>query len=82
MDMVKHGRVIQIARIKIALLFALLVWISGCTVAPWERGNLAKPEMEANPYPTQNVLRGHVTSAREAAGAPSASTMGGACGCY
>ncbi len=61
---------------------ALILSISGCAqVAPWERGNLAKPQMALDPYPLQSELRGHSYGAREAAGGGNAST-GGGCGCY
>ena len=56
--------------------------ISGCTsVAPWERGNLAKPEMALDPYPLQSTLRAHNYGSREAAAGGNAS-QGGGCGCY
>lgn len=65
--------------LKLAILSVL---VSGCTsVAPWERGNLAKPEMALNPTPMQTNLRNHIYGSREAAtGGDSAS--GGGCGCY
>lgn len=66
----------------ITLLFCLTLWLSGCaSVAPWERGNLAKPQMNPNPHPMQSGLRTHDYSAREAAAAGGA-TGGGGCGCY
>jgi hypothetical protein len=56
--------------------------ISGCTsVAPWERGNLAKSEMALDPYPLQSILRAHNYGSREAAAGGNAS-QGGGCGCY
>ncbi|WP_233144709.1 DUF4266 domain-containing protein [Methyloprofundus sedimenti] len=60
----------------------LLLSSAACSsVAPWERGNLAKPQMAIDPHPMQNSLRGHVYGSREAAGAISAGG-GGGCGCY
>lgn len=54
---------------------------SGCAVAPWERGTLAKPQMSLEPNPLQTELRGHTYGAREAA-TGSSSGSGGGCGCY
>ena len=66
------------------LLFCTTLILSSvaCSaVAPWERGNLAKPQMALDPYPMQSSMRGHIYGSREAAGAISAGT-GGGCGCY
>lgn len=64
------------------MLIALSLGASGCaSVEPWERGNLAKPQMAPEPYPLQAELRGHSYGAREAAGGGNAGT-GGGCGCY
>jgi hypothetical protein len=64
------------------LVFILVIALSGCSaVAPWERGNLAKPQMALDPTPMQTGLRNHIYGSREAAsGGDSAS--GGGCGCY
>ncbi|MEI7869333.1 MAG: DUF4266 domain-containing protein [Candidatus Methylumidiphilus sp.] len=65
-----------------ALLLALGVCVSGCTnVAPWERGNLAKPHMALNPSPMQSMLRSHQYGSREASTGGGAAG-GGGCGCY
>jgi hypothetical protein len=56
--------------------------LAGCAgVPPWERGNLATPQMAFDLEPTQSALRAHAYNAREAAagGNPAA---GGGCGCY
>lgn len=80
--MLKLYRSIKIAYIIKIFLVCLLLWLSGCaSVAPWERGRLAKPQMALDPYPMQSGLRTHVNSARQAAGSGS-STEGGGCGCY
>jgi hypothetical protein len=80
--MVKFNRTIKTEQIARALLFCLAIGLSGCTsVAPWERGNLAKPYMAPDPYPLQSGLRTHSYSAREAA-AGGSSAKGGGCGCY
>ncbi len=67
-----------------SLLLLLLVFsagVTGCTqIAPWQRGNLAKPQMALDPYPMLNGMRGHNYSSREA-GAGSSSGSGGGCGC-
>lgn len=65
----------------LALIIAALL-LSGCTtVAPWERGDLAKPHMALTPHPMQSGLRAHNYSSREGAAA-SSSAGGGGCGCY
>jgi hypothetical protein len=57
-------------------------FVSGCaTVAPWERGTLAKAHMATDATPTQSALRAHVQVSREAAGAEG-TAEGGGCGCY
>ncbi|MEQ1545208.1 DUF4266 domain-containing protein [Methyloglobulus sp.] len=67
------------AKMLLLTVGALLV---GCTaVQPWERGNLAKPQMALDPYPLQNALRAHNYGSREAAAGGNAA-QGGGCGCY
>jgi hypothetical protein len=57
-------------------------YLTGCApVQPWERGNLAKPQMALDPYPLQSALRTHNYGSREAMTGGSAS-QGGGCGCY
>ncbi|WP_020563595.1 DUF4266 domain-containing protein [Methylosarcina fibrata] len=64
------------------LIFFLIMALMGCApVAPWERGNLAKPQMALDPYPMQNALRAHNYGSREAS-AGGSSAEGGGCGCY
>lgn len=53
---------------------------SCANVEPWERGNLAKPQMSFEPNPAQSDLRSHVHGAREA-GASGNAGAGGGCGC-
>ncbi|NOU20463.1 MAG: DUF4266 domain-containing protein [Methyloglobulus sp.] len=65
-------------------IFALLLAYSlmACAaVQPWERGNLAKPQMALDPYPLQSALRAHNYGSREAAAGGNAA-QGGGCGCY
>lgn len=65
-------------------LVALLVGsvsLAGCTtVAPWERGDLAKPQMALDPNPTHATVRTHKFVSREAASGGD-TTVGGGCGC-
>ena len=64
------------------LLLTFVVTLSACTtVQPWERGNLAKPQMALDPYPLQSALRAHNYGSREAAAGGNAA-QGGGCGCY
>jgi Domain of unknown function (DUF4266) len=64
----------------LALLLSLQ--ITGCSpVSPWQRGNLAKPQMALDTHPMLNEMRGHNYGSREAA-AGSGSSGGGGCGCY
>ena len=64
------------------LFLALSLCLTACApVQPWERGNLAKPQMALDPYPLQSALRVHNYGSREAAAGGNA-TQGGGCGCY
>lgn len=64
------------------MLLAVASVACGCAEVPvWERGNLAKPHMAADPLPGQRGLNEHVYSSREA-GSAGASGQGGGCGCY
>jgi hypothetical protein len=65
-----------------ALLLGLGMGLAGCAqVAPWERGNLAKPHMALEPHPLQRAIREHTYMSREAAMGGSVAA-GGGCGCY
>jgi hypothetical protein len=67
---------------SLALAFFLGIGSVGCSeVAPWQRGNLAKPQMALDPYPLHSSFRGHIYGSREAASGVSTSE-GGGCGCY
>ena len=64
------------------LLVGAGILVQGCaTVAPWERGNLAKAEMNFDHNPAQTEMRSHAFSAREASVSGN-SGAGGGCGCY
>lgn len=64
-------------RIFIACLF---VSCSACSVAPWERGNLAKQQMLITPNPSLTALRAHVFDSKEASSGGTGGA-GGGCGC-
>jgi len=64
-------------------LVILLITATGCsTVQPWERGDLAKPQMTLTANPQLGGLVSHVYGSREAAIPASGSASGGGCGCY
>ncbi|MGR8951851.1 MAG: DUF4266 domain-containing protein [Gammaproteobacteria bacterium] len=68
--------------VLMAPVFLMGFAVTGCAeVAPWQRGNLAKPQMAPEPYPMQSSFRGHIYGSREAASGVS-SAEGGGCGCY
>ncbi len=65
-----------------ALLLGGTLHVSACSsVAPWERGNLAKPQMAFDLNPAQSALRAHAFRSREA-GESGDAGAGGGCGCY
>ena len=65
------------------LVLAVSISISGCSsVEPWQRGTLAKKQMDINPRPLHSKLRQHVQNSREAASGGDAAAAGGGCGCY
>jgi len=61
-------------------LIIMLSSMPACSVAPWERGNLAKREMLITPNPSHSALRGHVFDSKEASSGGSGAA-GGGCGC-
>lgn len=68
---------------QIKLILVLSMMLAGCVnIAPWERGNLAKPQMELDPHPLQSEIQSHNYSSREAAPSHKSSSGGGGCGCY
>ncbi|CAG7856122.1 hypothetical protein MCAMS1_00497 [biofilm metagenome] len=72
----------KIGLLALTWLFLSTSLLNGCAeVHPWERGNLAKPQMALEPNPMQSALRVHNYGSREAA-ASGNSTQGGGCGCY
>jgi PBP1b-binding outer membrane lipoprotein LpoB len=67
---------------KKIILSILIVSVlqSGCSVAPWERGNLAKKQMLITPNPGQAALRLHVFDSKESSQGGIGAARGG-CGC-
>jgi hypothetical protein len=54
---------------------------TGCApIQPWERGNLAKPQIALDPYPLQTAVSQHNYSSREVISAEN-NAQGGGCGC-
>jgi hypothetical protein len=66
-------------RYLIALSVVLLA--SGCaTVQPWQKGNLAKPNMAFDPDRVDARLQQHIYASKEAASGGNGVAAGG-CGC-
>jgi Domain of unknown function (DUF4266) len=62
-------------------MLLLLLLTGGCTpVAPWQRGNLAKPHMALEPDPATAAVRRHIHVSKEASSGGYGSG-GGGCGC-
>ncbi|MBA3252796.1 MAG: DUF4266 domain-containing protein [Burkholderiaceae bacterium] len=67
--------------IAAAGVFVLSVGLMGCsTVQPWQKGNLAKPEMAFDPDPLQTRFAEHTYFSKEGASG-GMSVGGGGCGC-
>ncbi len=67
---------------RLLIAFAL-VSLAGCAsepVQPWERGTLAKSEMQWAPDPLEAVLRDHIYFSKEAS-TGGGGAAGGGCGC-
>ena len=62
----------------------LAIALAGCaTMAPpqpWERGNLARPEMQFDPDPLDTKITQHIYTSKEAA-TGGYGAGGGGCGC-
>lgn len=67
---------------KSHLFFTLLIITTGCaqSVSPWERGYLAKENMQLVTNPLENTLINHTLSSKEAASG-GYGIGGGGCGC-
>lgn len=71
------------ARYLQIFVLAALVFASGCAVnkvEPWERGDLARPEMAWEPDPQLSAYRSHAYFSKEASSG-GATVGGGGCGC-
>jgi hypothetical protein len=69
--------------IKICLIVTPVALITGCSslgVNPWERQNLAKPEMALDSSPLVSALDDHIYFSKEASSG-GRSFGGGGCGC-
>ena len=66
------------------LMMATLVALGGCAavgqVNPWEKGNLARPDMTFDNDPLESRFIEHVYTSKEAASGGSG-VAGGGCGC-
>ncbi len=63
------------------LLFLVLILLGGCeTVQPWERGTLARPEMQLDSDPLETTLMEQVYESKEAASGGNGAA-GAGCGC-
>ena len=66
---------------SILSLSILALLLSGCaSVQPWERGRLARPEMQLDPNPLQTGLYEQVYDSKEAASGGT-KAEGAGCGC-
>jgi len=68
---------------KSIFLFSLLLFFSACEiqpVKPWQRGTLAKPEMQLVADELENFLDEHIYFSKEAA-TGGQGVGGGGCGC-
>ena len=69
------------ARSCVPALAILGLLLSGCaSVQPWERGRLARPEMQLDPSPLQTGLYEQVYDSKEAASGGT-KAEGAGCGC-
>lgn len=66
---------------KFLLVFLLTLFLAGCQVVqPWERGTLAKDEMQWANGALESRFRAQVFDSKEAASGSSGAD-GGGCGC-
>ncbi len=68
---------------RVLLMAFTLITLAGCAtepVQPWERGTLAKNEMQWAPDPLEAVLRDHIYFSKEAS-TGGGGAAGGGCGC-
>ncbi len=66
---------------RLAIIFLCSLVLVSCTqVRPWERGNLARPEMAWQADPLESALNDHIFFSKEASSGGS-TAAGGGCGC-
>ncbi len=66
---------------KVLIASTLLLFLCGCeTVQPWERGTLAKDEMQWQPDAQESKLQQQIQYSKEASSGGSGAS-GGGCGC-
>jgi hypothetical protein len=66
---------------QLALYLFALLCLSGCeTVQPWERGTLARREMQWQPDPMEISLQAQIHASKEASSGGQGAA-GGGCGC-
>jgi hypothetical protein len=67
-----------------ALALACAILVAGCASIqppkPWEKGNLARPQMQFDPDPLSARLEQHIYTSKEAA-TGGYGVGGGGCGC-
>ena len=74
-------RAIVVRLVAALLAGAVTLGLGACAgVQPWERGTLARPEMQLDPNPLQSGLYEQVYDSKEAASG-GAGTAGAGCGC-
>ena len=67
--------------VSVVILCGLLLPLCQCTpVKPWERGTLAKPQMQLDPDPLESRFQRHVHESREGSSG-GYGVGGGGCGC-
>ncbi|MCX7085828.1 MAG: DUF4266 domain-containing protein [Methylococcales bacterium] len=67
---------------RIFFFISISIFCIACVhLEPWERRNLAKPQMAVEAFPLLNEMRAHNFGSREA-GSGSSASSGGGCGCY
>ena len=66
---------------SLVITLVAVLAVTGCsTVKPWQRGTLAKPEMNWSPDRLEATLESHIYYSKEASFGGTAAA-GGGCGC-
>jgi Domain of unknown function (DUF4266) len=67
--------------VKFLVCLVVVATLCGCeTVQPWERGTLARPEMQWQPDPMEISLQAQINASKEASSG-GLGAAGGGCGC-